>query len=712
MSETEGNDKKEQIPIQPLRGDIQIFQDKRTSDGQRNWIIFDPVADKYYRLGLTEYLILSLLKEVTTQEELFEKAKKLDETLTDNDIKKILSFLQNSSLLQSSYLLTEKKLKQTRDFKQSQLLNRILQSYLFLKIPVWSPDKFLSKTLYIVQAICNKWLLIFYFFLAICGFISLIANWSEFETAILGSLNFAGLVKYGVTIIFLKVLHEFAHGYAAKSAGIRVRRFGIGLIVFFPRFFTDLTDAWRIAKRHHRVLIDAAGILAEGLIGGIAILFWAHSGPGIIKTLSYYIFTVSLINTTLINGNPFIRYDGYYILMDSLNIDNLQQRSRLLIVKAFREGLFGIKTPLSFSYTGWKKLLLILYGISSFIYRIFLYTAIIFIVYYKFTKIIGIVLVIIELHLLVFRPIGKEIKAVIQLRKSAEKKRMLITLSVLGILLFILFCPLPWTVSIPCRVGSPQSNVIYVNEPGYLKSIKSEDQEKVNTGEILFQLENPLLEYKKQRLKTRLELRKTELDRISTFIGEKNSKSLRSKMEQIHHIKNMIKENKQRQKQLSIKSPLNARFVIYNWRMKPGKWLEKGQAIGEVFSEKKKWIYAYAKEKYVDKIELGDEVNIFIKRDENTYHGRVVRVSSVPRKKWHHPSPLLDKFGGNLPVLRKNKRNIFILKNYYYQIIIKPEQGEKLDYSRTGFVHTRAYTSIGMDFLKTAINTLRRELSF
>ena len=705
-------DKPQEPILEPLRNDIQLIKVSKEKDNADNWLLFDPVADKYFRIGSKEHLIISFFAEPLTPSQLLLKVTAVEPSITSNDVNSVIQFLQMNGLLKLTPQLTEAKINRTRAFREKNRFNVFLQSYLFFRIPLFKPDKFLNETLYIIKALFNKWFIMLLGLTALAGYVLLVMHWQKFEANIIGSLNYSGVIKYSIAIIFLKVIHEFSHAYTAKMAGIRVRRFGIGFIVFFPRFYTDITDSWRIKEKSRKILIDAAGILAELTIGGIAVIFWIYSQPGIVQTIAYYVFAVSIINTVLVNGNPFIRYDGYYILMDFIGIDNLQNRSRMLISQLFREKLFGIKTYVPFKFEGWQKTLIIIYGISGFIYRIFLYTGIILIVYYKFTKIVGIILVILEIYLLVYKPLQREISAIMKSFNKANKKHVLITISGVSIFLLIFFAPLPWTVSLPCIVGSAKDKIIYVKSPGFIKNINNSEKNYVTKETTLLELSNPYLLKEKRILEKKLQVRETELDQLKSISKANIREPLKSKIEQIENIENSIAEHKRKIQQLNIKSSIDGIFVLFDWHLKPGKWLDYGVPVGEVFSDKDLVVYAYAEEKYADSFKLGEDVNFYLDDSLQSFSGKIIRINPVPTKEWQ-PSPLLDVAGGPLQVLKKESLNTYLLKNYYYQITIEPDKYYKnLKFSRTGDVQVKKYSSTGLNFIRTIISTIMRELSF
>ena len=709
MDNTE-NSQKQPILTGTFRKDLNIFSGNSDHSGNNTWVIFDPVADMYFRIPKKEYNVITFLDKNSNLDVLFEKTKVIDPDITKEYIIKTLSFLNNSGLMESNYKVTEHRLNQQRQLKLKTLPTRLMSSYLFFRIPLWNPDPFLNKTSDIMRVILNKWLVITLCIISIIGYISVVINWSKFTAAIIGSLSYSGLIRYGITIIILKIFHEFAHAYSAKFAGVRVRKFGIGFIIFFPRFFTDITDSWRIKSRNHRMFIDSAGILVELLIGGIAALVWLNSGPGSINTISYFVFAVSIINTILVNGNPFIRYDGYYLLMDFINIDNLQQQGSTEIKILSRKYFFGIKEGLSSSLKGWKKYFVVIYGISSFIYRIFLYTGIILIIYFKFTKAIGIFLVVLELYVLVIKPFTNEIIQIMHKKNTIKKKNLIISASAFAVILIILFAPLPWVITIPCIVDSLESKVIYINQDGFLNKFKVENYQKVKKGELLFTQDNPYLNYADSIQKIMLNTFKTELDQQRTYFESSIPDNI--KIQQILNTQNEITEISRKQQSLNIKSPINGTFILFDWHLQSGKWLSKGEPIGEVFSENNVVVSAYAEEAYFNKIHLNDKCKIFLNNDIQPYYGKVVKINPVPSKLWQ-PSPLLSTAGGPIEVLKQEPNYTFLLRNYYYQIVIQPDlKYTQLKYSRTGNLKLRVYSSIGLNFIRKVIKIIQRELTF
>ena len=695
-----------------IRKDLKIYSAGSTDDKQTlYWIIFDTVADKYYKISGKEYSIISNLDKNYSFEDLKKKLFRINVDITEDGLKKIISFLESKNLLMPEYGKTEKRISDVKVAIRKALPSKILNSYLFLKIPIFNPDRFLTRTCDLVYSIFNKWIIIILTVLSVAGYITIISNWSLFSNALVNSFNFEGFIRYGLAIILLKLVHESAHAYTAKRAGTRVRQFGINFIFFLPRIYTDLTDTWKLSNNKQRLVIDSAGIVSEIFVGGLFALIWINTGPGVLKNIAYYIFTVSIINTIFVNGNPFIRYDGYYILMDLFKIDNLHKKGASVVKNLFRKYFFGINQKEQYSYKGFKKLFLVGFSISSFIYKFFLYSGIILTVYFKFTKVLGIILVILEVYVLLFRPLYNEVKAVMTMKKQMQKKNVYITSISILIIVAILFAPLPWVISIPFEVRSEYSKIIYSQNTGFIKEFPAKNYSEVKKGELLMLQKNQLLNFDVKDSENELKILETELDQISSnyeMLG-----AINVKLNQIKNMKEDVVENKRKREQLKTISSLNGTFVLFNEDdYKPGRWLNKGEAVGGVFNEKTKIIYAYITSKDLGEINFDDTVAIYLNDSIASATGKIISVNRFPVKV-SEPSPLLSVSGGPLEVLKKvdESKHYYYLKQPYYILKIKPNDNS-IPLGRTGNIEIRKFSSIGFDFIRKIIHVLQKEMSF
>ncbi len=689
-----------------LRADLTLFPGGPDEYGKPTRVIHDPVSGAYFRIPETEYEIIRRLTHDMEMGDFLALLQNSGLRVERKKVAELLLFLQQSGLTRVVYGTTEQRVIAARKRKKEMFWHLLLATYLFFRIPLLSPDRFLVATLETVRLIFNRWTLLLLKIVSGVGYLFLLVNFYKFTSAFMESMTLQGLLRYSLAVVVIKLVHEFAHAYTARHYGCRVRRMGIAFVFFIPRFYTDVTDSWRLADRRKRFLIDGAGIGSELLIGGVAALVWANTAPGAAHSMAYYLFAVSIINTLLINGNPFIRYDGYYMLMDFLGIDNLQKRSISLVQSLWRKHLFGMRVPPD-PAKGWKRIMLCVYGISAFIYRIFLYFSIILLVYFSFTKAVGIILLILEVYLMIAKPIWDEGKFLVKNRASMKKTRALWSLTGAAALLLLLALPLPWQISAPCEIKPAQSQLIYTPLSGTLQELPPPDGSMVKAGEILFRLENPQFEYERQKKELELRIDQEALDQVRR--DPERLGAIPVFQEQLARTKADLEEQQRKIRQLTFASPADGRFVLHDRHLLRGRLLRYGELIGEVQQQGTPCAVAYLPEQEVKFIAPGDAVTLTLAREIKSVPGKVTRIkpmAAVPAS-----SPLLNVYGGPLNGV-VDDRGLFRPLEAYYEIELEFSSGTDLAIGRTGAARMRKYSSILGNLGRSIMQILRRELSF
>lgn len=690
-----------------LRSDIELFRGEPDVDGEPTWVIFDPVADSYFKISEAKYQMLRVLSANMEIEQYLEKLRSVGINAGKMEVLALIKFLQDHNLFMPRYLQSEAQALKMREMKKKMFWQQLMSTYLFFKIPIVKPDRFLNHTIDIVQNILNKWTLALLWIIAICGYIGLVMNWHKFTEKFISSISLQGLARYSIAVIAVKFVHEFAHAYSAKVHGVRVRRMGIAVVFFVPRLYSDLTDSWRIHDWKKRFLIDGAGIISEIIIGGFAALVWVNTTPGITHSVAYFVFAVSIINTVLVNGNPFIRYDGYFMLMDFLGIDNLQQRAVERTKALWRKHLFGLDLPTNDHTKGWKRHFLVFFGICAFVYRIFLYTSIIMIVYFQFPKVIGIVLLCLEVYLLIIKPLNAEIKFLVMMRRKMNRTKSLLSYIGIAVILLCFFLPLPWDVTLPCEVRPVNFERIYAGS-GFVSAILVKDGQQVKKDQLLFKQSDPYLSWRLKEAEVSIKIDETILDQAQSSterLGE-----IKIDRRSLQSSRNLVKELKRKEALLDIKSRLDGVFALYDQKLTVGKWLHKGALIGEVYNPKLKQVAAYVGEAEMRKLQVGDKVKLHLEHSLKTYPGEIVAVNDVATEL--EPSPLLDVFGGSILSNQNPERGYFKPLQPHYQVTIRIDETVNLPIGRSGAINIRKYSSIGGNIVRKVINVLQRELTF
>ena len=323
-----------------FRIDLEVFKYDDIED--RNTVVLkDPVSGKYYYLSVYEYRLLKMLDGTRTLEQAIEALMSAGHYYAPETAQSIVSkAAQLGLILGTKFSTAQFQTHLKKQWEQSKKAQRFSSVY-FMFIPLLNPDKFLEKTLWIARLFGNK-LTLGVLAAALPGAIYLIiSGLPRMQTEFLFFFNWENLLYLWVTLALLKLVHEFAHAYTAKSFGLHVPQMGVAFLIFFPCLFCNTTDAWQLADRKQRMVISAAGILVEGALAIISTYVWYFTDPGVVNSLAFYLMAISFFSTLLFNCNPLMRFDGYFILMDYLRLPNLYTRGSAYIKYLFLNRVLG-----------------------------------------------------------------------------------------------------------------------------------------------------------------------------------------------------------------------------------------------------------------------------------------------------------------------------------------------------------------------------------
>ncbi|MEE2780622.1 MAG: biotin/lipoyl-binding protein [Planctomycetota bacterium] len=360
------------------------------------------------------------------------------------------------------------------------------------------------------------------------GFAALLlvgVQWETFQ-AKLPSFHtfFAGKnwIWLGLTLAVTKVLHEFGHGLSCKHFGGECHEMGVMILVLTPCLYCNVSDSWMLPNKWHRAAIGAAGMYVEVVIASLATFCWWFTEPNtIINQVSLSIMFVCSVSTLLFNGNPLLRYDGYYILSDILEIPNLRQKSSAILNRKLGALCFGIETPEDPFLPKKKQGLFALYSIAAVIYRWMIVFGILFFLYKVFEgtgfEVIGQIIATFALYGLLVQPVWKLIKylSVPGRIHSMKTPNLLGTLAVVAVLLaFVLFVPLPHHVICPLEIQPHQAARVYIEVPGILSERFVEAGSVVKEGQTLAKLDNLDIQLETVRLKGELSVLEEEITHL------------------------------------------------------------------------------------------------------------------------------------------------------------------------------------------------------
>lgn len=691
----------EDKPLPLLRKDLELYEGPNEADGSPTFNLYDPVIAKYYKINWAESLVLEYQKPGMTLSQLTEEINKSSTLkVTDQEIKFFFidAFRHNLLSLMKSPEYYNEAYKQRND----NIIKWLLFNYLYIRIPLFNPDKFLSKTVKYVAPLGSTIAFSIYGVLSFIGIILLFTRFGEFINTFTYFFNFEGIIIYALAITAVKVVHELSHAYTAKKFNVYVPSMGIALIVLWPVLYTDVTDGWKLKKRKERLLISLAGIIAELIIAGFATIGWYYAPKGYLQGICFVIASVTWISTLIINLNPAIKFDGYYILGDIWGIDNLQTRSFNVTRWKLRQVLLGLTGPCPEERLSHKRMVgMIVYSIFTWIYRIFLYTAIALFVYFQFTKALGVFLFFMEVAIFIVWPLASEIKAISNMRASLKvNPRLMLTVTLLVFFLGWLILPLPHSETFPAISKPIDQQVIYMPLDSIIREIHVERNEVVSKGDPLISLYSPSLETEIRKYELEKEILEKQVyllgyyEKDRAFIPEKRAE-LASNSEKLSGF--LTKRN-----ELNVKASLNGTVYLWDDMIKVGMPISKDTVIGKVADPNKIEIQAFIPEDDVDIVNVGQKVQFRITDTNDLFQGEIKSISPLRKLTLEH-LPLASIYYGDLAVSEDKQSGVLKMVDAYYTAVISIDKKEaQLRFGQTGVVEVEGpwRSKIGTIFKK------------
>ena len=663
--------------------------------GKPCFVLKDPTSLRYYRLRPPEYTIYKMLDGSTTIEDVL---KVLAERFPKEefDAQAVMSFiimLRGANLLHlegetnTDYLLQRKE-QLTRGFFQ-----KLRQEFLFYRIPMLDPDKLLNFLRnHIGNFIYSRFMAVAVLLLLLTALGLLVANFDKLEQRqpILDPVN---LLMMGVVLFLIKIPHEFGHGLTSKHFGSEVHEMGVLFLVFMPCMYCDVSDAWMISEKRKRMWITAAGIAVEFTIAAVATCVWALTdAKTVINQFALNVMIVASVNSILFNGNPLLRYDGYYFMMDMIEIPNLKQKGSSYLWYLLQRYVLGVDTAAEPIDVKGRELTLFGYAVCSAIYRWFIMIAIITMVW-KFLDpygwgVIGGIMALGCIYTSFVTPFFKFVKYIFtqhhQLHIRLASAVMLVLLLGSGVY-GILLLPVEQTVEGQCVLRPEGLQPIYVTQPGFIYSrfnqILPQDGQTVHAGDVLLVLSDEQLEYEAADLGLKIRQKQAERDQARQLGNTAREAMIET---EIKAIQEQYKRAEHNLDQLTIRAPIDG--VVQLRTPEPltnldGAYLPLQTELFTVFQPGRFEAVVAVNHRDNGLIEPDQQVQIKLwAMDGETLEGiKVVDKPPTPVLKMSSPA-FSTAFGGEVPTMPTTSKEEALepADNTFELILSLPERDQRL----------------------------------
>jgi len=660
------------MTLPPLREELDLMPGPNLADGQPSWTLHDPVRNLFFRI---DWLTLEILTRWSMND-----AKLIAEDVCDyttlaigpDDVQEVVKFAVQHQLVQATAPDASRKMTEQLTRIQGSPMKWLLHHYLFFRVPLIRPDAWLTRWVGVARwfgSAAFAWLTL----LALLGGLSqVVRHWDVFSASLVDTFNLEGLLAYGVALFCVKLLHELGHAFTAKHFGCRVPAMGVAFLVMWPVAYTDTNETWRLTNRFQRLRVASAGILTELVIAAWATLAWALLPEGGIKSAAFVLATTSWVATLAINASPFMRFDGYFILMDALDMPNLHGRSFAMARWKLREWLFGLGDAPPEHFAPGAARAMIAFAWATWLYRLVLFLGIALLVYFFFFKLLGIVLFAVEIAWFILWPIRSELRIWRELWPRIRERKRGRQAAWWGLVLALLLT-VPW----PGRIGAsavlrPQESwPVFAPAGARIEALPFAHGDVVQEGQPLVKLFVPDLATREKALQARLEQQRWQA--VMSGFDEDMRKRWKVTEQSLATTAAELQGIQAERNQFAPTAPFAGYFWLADPDLRPGQWVSKRETLAVLVHQDSPWrVETWLDEDDVQRVQVGQKA--FFTADSGTGERLELSVSAIDRDaaRLLPRHELASALGGH--ILTREKNGQLVPERAIYRVVLDVEE--------------------------------------
>lgn len=570
--------------------------------GEVWYVLRDEASGRFHRFTPTANLIIGLMDGERTLDEIWALARSRlgDAAPGQDELIQLLAALHRADVLLGDVTpdLAETQVRRSRSLRLR--FKQYFANPLALKFPLFDPDRFVERLLPRLRPLLGPAGLLLWLAAVAAALVLAAMHWQALTRDVVDRV-FAteNLLLIWLLYPLLKALHEFGHAIAVKAGGGQVREMGIMLLVLVPIPYVDASAATGFRHRRTRMLVGAAGVIAETFCAALAMILWAWVEPGLVRAALFNIVVIAGVSTLVFNLNPLLRFDAYYILADYLEMPNLGQRAGAYLGYLVNRYLFKVERALSPATTGAEAAWLGLYAVASFTYRVLVMVSIILLVASKYFF-IGVLLALWAAINMAVLPLGRRLALLFGPRLGPRRAR---AQAVVGgglavVLAIVFFLPAPsWTMA-EGVVWAPEQSRVRSGNACFVRRVLAEAGQAVRRGDPLIECEEPELAAQLQVLEARL----LELEASGRAYFSTNRLYSDIVLEEVGHIEERLAETRRRAEELLMRSPGDGRFVMPDLAGAPGRMVQRGETVAYVLADLPATVRVVVRQDDIDRV--------------------------------------------------------------------------------------------------------------
>jgi putative peptide zinc metalloprotease protein len=486
----------------PIRMRPDLRARRHRYQGRNYWVVKDPVGLQYYRFEEEEFAILQMLDGQSSLDDIAGRFEREfpPQTIRTEELQQFIGMLHRSGLVITDAAGQGVQLKKRGDERVKQQRLATLTNVLSLRFKGIDPERILNFIYPRIRWFFTVRALVICILLALAALSLVTVQFDVFRSRLPSFQSFFAAQNWlwlGLTLAITKVLHEFGHGLSCKHFGGECHEIGVMFLVLTPCLYCNVSDSWMLPNRWHRAAIGAAGMYVELVLASIATFIWWFTDPGPLNYICLNVMFVSSVSTILFNANPLLRYDGYYILSDVLEIPNLRQKASTILNRKLGHWCLGLEEPEDPFLPKRKQWLFAIYTVASAIYRWVVVLSILFFLNKVFEpyglKAIGQLIALGAVYGLAIQPFVKLFKffKVPGRLSKVTRWRMYATMGVIAAAVVgVLLIPLPSHIYCSLEVQARDAATVYAEVDGILEAVYVKPGDHVDKDQLLAQMRN------------------------------------------------------------------------------------------------------------------------------------------------------------------------------------------------------------------------------
>lgn len=650
--------------------------------GQVWYVIGDGMRNQVHRVSPAGYVLVAAMDGTRTLDSLWsDAAASLGEQAPAQDqVIQLMGQLHANDLIAGDVPPDARELFERQGKADRGRILQWLLNPLALRIPLVDPNAFLTRTLPFVRPLIGPLGGFLWLATVLPALVLAVRFWPELtqnmDDRVLAPEN---LLLVAAVYPFIKLLHELGHGYTTRAHGGAVHELGVMLLVLLPMPYVEVSAAAGFRGKWTRCLVGAAGIMVEWFIAALALYVWLLVEPGFIRAVAFNVMLTASVSSLLFNGNPLLRYDGYYVLSDAIEVPNLSQRGRQYWSYLIRRYVFGLTHLPVFPATRGERMWFLFYAPVSTVYRVSVTAGIALFLMSKYLA-AGVALALWGVLAGVILPVAKGLWRVLAAPDYIRHRTRAVTITfgaIAAAILLVLVLPAPLHTEAEGVVWLPDDAIVRAGTDGFVRAVRAAPGSLVDQGQVLVESDDPelrahlaLLRAKEAELVAKLDsVRFT--DRVEAVVTET----------ELNAVVTERRREELRASLLEARAGAGGRFLMVRPDDAPGRYFKRGEVLGYALPEGgARIVRAAVAQEDIDLVRHHVRLARIVLADHVSQPIGVRTVREVPAGRDKLPSAALGTAGGGATMVDPRDEHGMTALNRVFQIDLElaapvPEAG-------------------------------------